>query len=174
MGAAIALRWAGQDRRIRGVLGQSPFKNALDATTKFRPDDLVVQVANQVVVRRGFREMLDEVDIVKAVGQRDDLLLWLSATRQDWFGEADQREILRGSGSPERLKRFVLIPVEFHGDQWMWKGNDKLIEEFLNTAWERHQGKGRWRGAVMGPAVLGLALAGLIVWGRRASRVEAP
>jgi pimeloyl-ACP methyl ester carboxylesterase len=165
MGAAIALRWAGQDRRISGVLGQSPFKSALDATTKFRPDDYRVQFARGVLVRSGFEQMLNEVDICKAVAQRDDLLLWLSSTRQDWFGEADQREILRASASPDELKRFVAIPVEYHGDQWMWKGNDRFIEDFLARAWElHHRAPPPSRASVISPITAGVILAGILCY----------
>src|SRR4029079_3824853 len=69
MGAAIALRWAGQDRRIRGVLAQSPFRNAGDAVKEFRPNDARVQLASDILVHGGFKRMLEQVDIPSAVSQ---------------------------------------------------------------------------------------------------------
>src|SRR5439155_24408206 len=53
MGAAIALRWSGQDHRISGVLAQSPFRNALDATHKFRPGDRRGEFASHLLPSRG-------------------------------------------------------------------------------------------------------------------------
>src|SRR5437773_764718 len=58
MGAAIALRWAGQDPRIRGVLAQSAFVNALDATSKYRSEDWRVQLANLTFVHGGRKGMI--------------------------------------------------------------------------------------------------------------------
>jgi len=134
MGAAIALRWAGQDPRIRGVLAQSPFVNALDATSKYRSDDWRVQLANLTFVHGGLRRMFAEVDIPKALSQRSDLLVWLTAGEHDYFGEADQKLILKGSASPQALKRLVIIPGAEHGGQWKWSGNDPLIRDFLFAA----------------------------------------
>ena len=134
MGAAISLRWAGEDRRIRGVLAQSPFRNALDATAKFRPDDKRVRLASSLIVHGGFKRMLEHVDIPTAVAKRDDLLVWLTAGDHDYFPEADQRAILGASASPESMKRFELIPNTGHGGQWRWSGNDPLIRSFLAAA----------------------------------------
>src|SRR5439155_18190318 len=117
MGAAIALRWAGQDHRISGVLAQSPFRNALDATHKFRPGDRRVQFASHVLIHGGLKRMLEQVDIPAAVAKRDDLLIWLTAGDHDYFGEDDQRAILAASASPQALKRFTLIPNTWHGGQ---------------------------------------------------------
>jgi hypothetical protein len=133
MGAAISLRWAGEDRRISGVLAQSPFRNALDATTKFRSNDTRLQLANKLLVHGGLKRMLQEVDIPTAVAKRDDLLLWLTCGDSDYFPEADQRAILAASASPESMKRFELIPNMGHGGQWRWSGNDPLIRAFLEA-----------------------------------------
>ena len=134
MGAAIALRWAGQDPRIAGVLAQSPFVNALDATAKFRPEDKRVRFFRAAFVHGGIRRMLQEVDIPTAVARRDDLLLWLTAGEHDYFPESDQRMIMTASASPDWLKKLVIIPGAHHGEQWKWAGNDALIREFLATA----------------------------------------
>ena len=132
MGAAIALRWAGTDRRIVGVLAQSPFRNALDATGKFRRDDARVQIATALLLRKGMRGMLEQVDIPAAVALRDDLRVWLTAGEHDYFDETDQRAILSASRSPDELKRVVIIPGGYHGDHWRWAGNDPLIREFID------------------------------------------
>ena len=133
MGAAISLRWAGEDHRISGVLAQSPFRNAMDATGKFRPNDGRVKFAAGLFVHGGFKRMLEQVDIPAAVGKRDDLLVWLSCGDRDYFPEADQRAILRASASPDRMKQFTLIPDCEHGGQWRWSGNDDLIRAFLRA-----------------------------------------
>jgi pimeloyl-ACP methyl ester carboxylesterase len=133
MGAAISLRWAGEDRRISGVLAQSPFRNALDATGKFRPNDGRVKFAAGLFVHGGYKRMLEQVDIPSAVAKRDDLLVWLSAGDHDYFPESDQRAILAASASPDGMKTFTLIPNCEHGGQWRWSGNDDLIRAFLNT-----------------------------------------
>jgi pimeloyl-ACP methyl ester carboxylesterase len=134
MGAAVALRWAGQDSRIVGVLAQSPFRNALVATQKFRPNDRRVQLASHILVHGGFKRMLEQVDIPSAVAKRDDLMIWLTAGERDYFGEDDQRAILAASPSPAEKKQFTLIPGVEHGGQWRWSGNDNLIRSFLAAA----------------------------------------
>jgi pimeloyl-ACP methyl ester carboxylesterase len=133
MGAAISLRWAGDDRRISGVLAQSPFRNGLDATAKFRPNDNRVKFATGLFVHGGYKWMLEQVDIPAAVAKRDDLLVWLSCGDRDYFPEADQRAILAASASPASMKKFTLIPDCEHGGQWRWSGNDGLIRAFLEA-----------------------------------------
>ncbi|HEY7086989.1 MAG TPA: alpha/beta fold hydrolase, partial [Tepidisphaeraceae bacterium] len=175
MGASIALRWAGQDQRISAVLAQSPYKNALDATHKYRPDSFRVQFASHVLVHGAIRRMLAAVDIPTALEKRDDLRIWLTATQKDWFPEDDQREILAASHSPSQLKRFDLIPVVWHGEIWKWSGNDQLIESFLAAAsppaprvLPAHQQP--WmtrRMELMGVAALVILLVGLSIHLRR-------
>jgi hypothetical protein len=133
MGAAISLRWASEDHRIGGVLAQSPFRNGLDATTKFRPNDGRVKFASGLFVHGGYKRMLEQVDIPAAVAKRDDLLIWLSCGDHDYFPESDQRAILDASASPQWMKRFVLIPNCEHGGQWRWSENDALIRAFLEA-----------------------------------------
>ena len=137
MGAAIALRWAGEDRRIVGVLAQSSFRNALEAAGKYNPDDARIRFASALLLRKGLRGMLEQVDIPAAVAKREDLRVWLTAGEHDYFGEDDQRAILNASPSPERLKRLVIIPGGSHGDHWRWAGNDELIREFLDATGQR-------------------------------------
>jgi hypothetical protein len=134
MGAAIALRWAGQDQRISGVLAQSPFRNAESATHQFRPGDMRVRLASSVLVHGGLRKMLRTVDIPAAVAKRDDLMLWLTVGERDYFPQSDQRAILAASASPAELKKFIVIPKAEHGGQWKWSGNDRLIHSFLNVS----------------------------------------
>jgi pimeloyl-ACP methyl ester carboxylesterase len=134
MGAAIALRWAGQDPRIQGVLAQSPFRNAESATHQFRPGDVRVRLASGVLVHGGLRRMLRTVDIPTAVAKRHDLMLWLTLGERDYFPQSDQRAILAASPSPPELKKFIVIPKTAHGGQWKWSGNDPLIHSFLSAS----------------------------------------
>jgi pimeloyl-ACP methyl ester carboxylesterase len=134
MGAAIALRWAGEDHRISAVLAQSPFRNAARAIDEFRPDDRRVRLAAMVLVHGGIKRMLQQVDIPRAVAKRDDLTIWLTTGQWDYFDKAEQQAILAASRSPNSMKRFTLIPGASHGGQWKWNGNDELIREFLDHA----------------------------------------
>jgi hypothetical protein len=115
------------------VLAQSPFRNGLDATAKFRPNDNRVKLAAGLFVHGGYKWMLEQVDIPTAVAKRDDLLVWLSCGDHDYFPEADQCAILAASASPDRMKSFTLIPNCEHGGQWRWSGNDALIRSFLQA-----------------------------------------
>jgi len=134
MGGSIALRWAGQDDRISGVLAYSPFKTGWDAVNQFHFRGHALWPLPALLMHGGFKRMLKDVDIPEALEKRNDLRVWIAAGDHDWFPVSDQRAILAASASPQRLKRLEIIPNSGHAQQWRWPGNDALITEFLKES----------------------------------------
>src|SRR4051812_24512912 len=144
MGASIGLRWAAQDRRIVGVLAQSPYRNAWDAVQQFQLHGVPLGPIGPLLLHGGLEAMLREVDLPKAVSRRDDLLLWITVGSRDWFPVSDEQEILDASPAPAGLKRLEVAEGFGQGETWVWKRNDPLICEFL-AAVGRRDGSGRPR-----------------------------
>jgi pimeloyl-ACP methyl ester carboxylesterase len=139
MGAATALRWAGMDDRIVGVLAQSPFKNALRGAEQFQK-----AIANHplaklapLLVTEGLEQMWKQVEIPDAVAKRADLLLWLTVGDHDFFPVEDQEDILAASRSPRAFKRLFIRENSSHGGAWAWKDNDRTIVNFLRECERR-------------------------------------
>lgn len=143
MGASTALRWAGEDHRIVGVLAQSPFKNAWRGAQQFRIHfaNLPLGMLAPAVIHGGLREMWKQVEIPDAVAKRSDLRLWITVGDQDFFPEADQREILTASKSPENMKRLIVRQNSRHSGAWAWKENNRTIVEFLNACQDKTPAK---------------------------------
>ena len=137
MGASIGLRWAAEDHRIVGVLAESAFTNAWDALQKFQFRGTPLGFL-RTIVRGGFRQMLQQVDIPAAVAKRDDLLIWLTCGEHDWFAQKDQEQILAASHSPEKLKQLFVLPGFGHAQDWKAPdANDARIKAFLVACGER-------------------------------------
>jgi pimeloyl-ACP methyl ester carboxylesterase len=133
MGASVALRWAGQDPRIAGVLAQSPYATADSAIQNSRLHGLNLAWLRGFILNDAGEAMVRTVDIPKAIAGRTDLVLWLTLGDRDWFPRSDADEILAASRSPWQFKRLIVIPNNGHGESWKWKPyNDQLIINFLN------------------------------------------
>ncbi len=168
MGASTGLRWASMDPRIEGVIAVSPFRNAELATRQmtdygiklFTGDKLsrapvgigsvVGQLAAGAVesyldghnpVPASLKEKLREVDIPKAVANRNDLRIWIYSGESDSFPPEDQRAILDASPSKPEFKRLVVAPGN-HRSVWSFKGDaarnipshDQYVRDFLNES----------------------------------------
>ncbi|GEM_PF-5207770 len=132
MGAAIGLRWAGQDERIAGVWAESPFRTAWEALTQAPNYMIGTETLVWQKMVSGAERMLREVDSIEAVSHRRDLRVWVVAGENDMFPIAQQREIVDASPSPKSMKRFWVVPGRGHAPFWDWKpDHDKHIEEFL-------------------------------------------
>lgn len=141
LGAATGLRWASMDARISGVFAVSPFKNAYLASKQLPAAQLHVgSLPSPFTWHPGFRRMLEEVDIPRALAKRDDLRIWILVGEYDSFPVADQREILAASRSPEHLKRLVVADGCNHRNVWTWRGSggrpghDDYLTEFLRVS----------------------------------------
>jgi pimeloyl-ACP methyl ester carboxylesterase len=171
LGASVGLRWATMDRRIDGVFAVSPFKNAYRASQQVTAETLHLDfLPSPFGVHPGFRRMLEEVDLPRAVKSRDDLRIWILAGGRDCFPEADQREILAASQSPAGLKRLVIAPGRDHRSVWNWPGDaghpshDEYLREFLAASGSGR--RGAWVVGIVG--ALGIGLAALAAFARRA------
>ena len=192
MGAATGLRWASMDRRISGVLAVSPFKNAELATRQiadygarlvtadklglsrrsrmilgeFSKGHLESFLDQELPLTEGVRKMLREVDIPRALRNRNDLRVWIMAGQHDSFPEADQHEIINASASPPELKRLVIAPGANHRSVWAFGGaagvpsHDQYVREFLAASL-----KGASAAAIPKSGVIGAVtiLAGTVV-----------
>jgi pimeloyl-ACP methyl ester carboxylesterase len=171
LGGAAGLRWASMDPRISGVFAVSPFKNAYLASKQLPAARLHVPVLpSPFTLHPGYRRMLQEVDIPKAVAARDDLRIWIIVGEHDSFPEADQHEILSASRSPERLKRLVVAEGCDHHNVWTWKGtggrpgHDHYLTDFLAAS----GGGGTTADTKVGVGVLagaaGIGVAGILIF----------
>lgn len=133
MGAATGLRWAANDPRISGVIAVSPYRNGYAAAENFFKQRLHLNVDLQ----GGWSDIVRQVDLPTDLAQRDDLRITILCGQFDIFREADQREILKGSRSPARMKKLFIIPGGYHSNLWRWQGNDRvpshdrIVREFL-------------------------------------------
>ena len=176
LGAAVGLRWASMDRRIDGVFAVSPFKNAYLASQQLTASRLRMDfLPSPFALHNGFRRMLEEVDIPRAVAARNDLRIWVLIGERDFFPESDQREILAASASPPELKRLVVAPGHDHRTVWRWPGDaqrpshDAYLREFLQVS-ERGPRRAELAWIVGISAGFGVALVALAVFVRRSRR----
>jgi pimeloyl-ACP methyl ester carboxylesterase len=177
LGGAVGLRWASMDSRISGVIAISPFKNAYLASQQFASVKLPFsRVPSPFLGHPGFKRMLQEVDIPRAVAMRDDLRIWIMVGEDDCFPVSDEQEILAASRSPAALKRLVVADGCDHRNVWMWKGaggrpgHDAYLTEFLGVS-------GGWSGGRPGAGVavvvgmFAVGLVALLAFTRRMRRV---
>ena len=173
LGASTGLRWASQDPRIAGVFAVSPFKNAYLASQELPADRLHIKgLPSPFALNLGFRKMLEEVDIPKAVARRNDLRIWIMSGEFDAFTPEDQHAILDASPSPPEFKRFVIAIGCSHHNVWTFKGDathpshDQYLRDFLKacrtdrTAWAAG-----WVAGI--GATFVVAFAGLLFFFRR-------
>ena len=166
MGAAIALRFAGFDRRISAVFAESPYRTALDGATQWKLRGLPLGVLANVDFGR-HRWMLEEVDIRRAVAMRDDLRIYLLAGERDFFPIAQQREIISASRSPESLKHFVVVKGAGHAN---FLGKPEHSEWFARFLRENANSRGS-RIAVAG-CTAGAAMMAFVIWRQRGRRLR--
>jgi pimeloyl-ACP methyl ester carboxylesterase len=181
LGASTGLRWASMDPRISGVFAVSPFKNAYLASQQLPASRLHIgSLPSPFTWSPGFRRMLEEVDIPKAVAARNDLRMWIMSGEFDSFPPADEQAILDASRSPPEMKRFVIAPGCTHHNVWTFKGDathpshDQYLKDFLKAcradqpAWAA-----RWVAGIA--AVFGGGFIALTVyWRRNAKRRPSP
>lgn len=180
LGASAGLRWASQDPRIAGVFAVSPFKNAYLASQELPADRLHIPgLPSPFVLNVGFKKMLQEVDIPKAVAQRDDLRIWIMTGEFDAFGENEQREILNASASPPNLKRLEIATGCNHRNVWTFKGDakrpshDQYLKDFLKAVLaDQPRWAMRWVLAIAG--VFTVAFAGLFIFIRKSRAPQPP
>jgi pimeloyl-ACP methyl ester carboxylesterase len=180
LGASTGLRWASMDPRICGVFAVSPFRNAYLASQQLPASRLHIStLPSPFTWSPGFRRMLEEVDVPKAVAARDDLRIWIMSGEFDSFPPADEQAILDASRSPPEMKRFVIAPGCTHHNVWTFKGDathpshDQCLKDFLKAcradqpAWAA-----RWVLGIAG--VFGGGFIALAVyWRRNAKRRSA-
>ncbi|MDB5321865.1 MAG: alpha/beta hydrolase fold protein [Phycisphaerales bacterium] len=140
LGAATGLRWASMDPRISGVFAVSPFKNAYLASRQLPSSRLHIDILpSPFTWSRGYREMLEAVDIPAAVAKRNDLQIWIMSGEFDSFTPENQRAILDASASPASMKRLVIAPGCNHRNVWTWKGDashqshDQNLRDYLDA-----------------------------------------
>jgi pimeloyl-ACP methyl ester carboxylesterase len=173
LGASTGLRWASQDPRIAGVFAVSPFKNAYLASSELPADRLHIKgLPSPFALSKGFRQMLEEVDIPKAVARRNDLRIWIMAGEFDAFKAPEQQEILNASASPADLKRLEIATGCNHRNVWAFKGDathishDQYLRDFLKAVQrDRPVWAAKW--SVGLTAVFCAAFAGLFYFIRR-------
>jgi pimeloyl-ACP methyl ester carboxylesterase len=143
MGAAIALRWAGEgnDRRIVGVLADSPYRTGWDAIQQYQFRGVPLGPLGPMLLKGGFRQMMQQVDIPAALAKRDrddEMIVWLRFGEHDWFPPDDQKAIFEAIRSGNRLKRMEILPEVGHAQGWRDpEGNDRTIKSFLSTCESR-------------------------------------
>jgi pimeloyl-ACP methyl ester carboxylesterase len=173
LGAATGLRWASMDPRISGVFAVSPFKNAYLASKELPASKLHMEfLPSPFTLSRGYRQMLEAVDIPAAVARRNDLRIWIMSGEFDSFTPDEQHAILDASASPASMKRLVVAPGCNHRNVWTFKGDashpshDQYLREFLAAC---RADRARW--AVPWVAGIGVSfaggLAGLLVFKKR-------
>ncbi|HEY7117027.1 MAG TPA: alpha/beta fold hydrolase [Tepidisphaeraceae bacterium] len=178
LGASTGLRWASMDRRIDGVFAVSPFKNAYLASQQLPAAKLHIgSLPSPFALHNGFKRMLEEVDIPKAVAARDDLRIWILVGENDCFPVEDQRAILAASPSPPGIKRLVVAAGCNHHNVWTWKGSangpghDDYLRQFLSVSRrDRAAWAGKWVAVVGCAFAVGvIALLALVrrTWPRR-------
>jgi len=172
MGAAISLRWAGQDPRISGVLAFSPYKTGWDAMHQFHFHKKEMGILPSLIIHGGMKRMMQDVDIPAAVAQRDNLRIWITVGDHDWFPVDDERAILSASPAPPRLKRLEILPDSGHAQNWKWTGNDPFITDFLSKT-EASPKRADVMGWRAGGIVAGAVLLSILVYrGIRNRRVD--
>lgn len=134
MGGAISLRFAGYDKRIRGVLAFGPYNNGWQALHEFRYRGFRMGALADLIIHGSWRRAFQAVDIPAAVAQRDDLRIWITCGQYDWFDSTSQQRILDASKSPASLKKLFVIQGGNHGNWWKWKKMDGTIEAFLKAS----------------------------------------
>jgi len=179
MGAATALREASDDPRITGVLAVSPFRNALVGAEEMMASKHATWLGEHLMPP-DYRETLAKVDIVRDVAKRSDLRVWIMSGERDCFPPADQRAILAGCASPDRLKRLVIAPGKTHHNVWTWKGDgvlpghDEYVRAFLSETATDQRGT-RWKTPMIVMALVGVgAIPVLMRRGTRGRREDRP
>jgi alpha/beta superfamily hydrolase len=128
MGAAISLRFAGQDSRIRAVFADSPYRTGLDAERVFHFPDFGEH-----------RAMVEKVDLRVSAAQRRELQIYILAGENDWFPIAEQREVIDASRAPESCKHFVVVKGGGHANFLGMPEHDRWLSQMLwtNANWNR-------------------------------------
>jgi pimeloyl-ACP methyl ester carboxylesterase len=180
LGASAGLRWASQDQRISGVFAVSPFKNAYLASQELPASRLHIKsLPSPFILNAGFRKMLEQVDIPKALAQRNDLRIWIMTGEFDAFNAKEQQEILNASASPPQLKRLEIATGCTHHNVWAFKGDakhighDQYLRDFLKAvrsdqpAWAA-----KWTFALA--AFFGIAFSSLLYFVKRSRATPPP
>jgi len=180
LGASTGLRWASQDPRIAGVFAVSPFKNAYLASEELPANRFGIKgLPSPFILNPGFKKMLEEVDIPKALAKRNDLRIWIMTGEFDAFTENEQREILSASASPDSLKRLEIATGCNHRNVWTFKGDvkhpghDQYLKEFLKAVLaDQPRSTAKWVIAIGG--VFTAAFASLFFFMKRSRRPAPP
>src|SRR5258706_13259622 len=122
MGAAISLRFAGQDSRIRAVFAESPYRTGLDAEQVFHFPDFGEH-----------RAMIDKVDLRLSAAQRSDLQIYILAGEDDWFPAAQHREIIDASRAPDSYKHFIVVRGEGNANFLVTPWHVRWLSLLLST-----------------------------------------
>ncbi len=122
LGAAVSLRFAAQDDRIRAVFAESPYRTGLDAEKAYHFPDFGQHQA-----------MVEKVDLRISAAQRCDLQMYILAGENDWFSVAEQREIIDASGAPDSYKHFVVVKGGGHANFLGMSEHDRWISHLLST-----------------------------------------
>jgi pimeloyl-ACP methyl ester carboxylesterase len=155
MGAAISLRYAAQDSRIRAVFAESPYRTGLDALRVFH-----------VPESGPYRGMFEQVDLRRSAAQRPDLQIYVLAGERDWFAATEQQEIVDASPAPPSHKHFVLVRGGGHANFISTPEHARWLSHMLSANENRHRTIAIVTAATTA-AVAGLAL--ILIVKRRAN-----
>jgi pimeloyl-ACP methyl ester carboxylesterase len=161
MGAAISLRFAGQDSRIQAVFAESPYRTGLDAEKAFHFRDFGQH-----------RAMVEKVDLRVSAAQRSDLRTYILAGENDWFPIAQQREIIDASPAPDAHKHFVVVKGGGHANFLGLPDHTRWLSHLLST----NANANRAYAAAAAAPITTLAIAWLVKRRRstRAPKTPAP
>jgi hypothetical protein len=161
MGAAISLRFAGQDSRIQAVFAESPYRTGLDAEKVFHVPDFGQH-----------RSMVEKVDLRVSAAERSDLQMYILAGENDWFPVTEQREIIDASLAPDSYKHFVVVRGGGHANFISTPEHLRWISHMLSTNANMNRPY-----AIAAVSITVIATAWLIkrgLSGRRRTRTLAP